>query len=352
MSMFEHFRGHLCHSRVLVTGGTGRVGRHLVTALVQCGAEVVVMSRAVRLAREAFKTAPVEVRFGDITQIDSLPGALEGIDVLFHLASFSPTNPRGSVYEDPAHWPVTVGGTKNLMRAAQAAGCRRVVYFSSIKAMGEEAGSRGYPDDEQTPSLPETLYGRAKLEAETEIIGASKTGDIVGSVLRLPMVYGLDGFGNLARMIDAVARRRFPPFPKLDNHRSAIHVLDAVEASLLCATQEVAAGKTYLVTDGAGYSTRWIYEQICLGLGRDIPHWALPLWCWTSAAWIGTVTERLAKKQMPLTVEALRKLSGNAWFSSKRIQVELGFEPRFGLGPEIRAMAGRYLESAKAERVR
>jgi nucleoside-diphosphate-sugar epimerase len=342
MSLFESFRDQLCGSRVLVTGGSGRVGRHLVSALLECNARVAILSRSHRVALDVFDKGDVEVRAGDLALQDSLDDALAGVEILFHLASFSPLHPRGSIYEDPGHWPVTAEGTKNLVRAAAKAGCGRIVYFSSIKAMGEEAGSRGFPDDETLPCAPETLYGRAKLAAEREIISATEKGLLCGSVIRLPMVYGLDGFGNLARMIDAIARGHFPPFPRLENHRSALHVLDAVQASLLCATHEEAIGKVYLVTDGASYSTRWIYEQICVGLGRDIPRWTLPFWCWELGARLGTVAELLAKRPMPLTLEALRKLSGNAWFSSKRIETELRFRSRFTLGPEIQAMAERY----------
>lgn len=347
MNLFEPFHDRLRGSSVLVTGGTGRVGRHLVTALLECGARVAILTRSPQAAAFVGRN-DIELRIGDLAQNGCLEPALTGIQVLFHLASFSPSHPRGSIYEDPGHWPVTAEGTKNLVRAARVAGCQRIIYFSSIKAMGEEAGSRGYPDDETSTCTPETLYGRAKLAAEKEIIGASEKGNLPGSVLRLPMVYGLDGFGNLARMIDAIARRRFPPFPKLENHRSAVHVLDAVQASLLCATREDAAGKVYLVTDGASYSTRWIYEQICVGLGRDIPPWALPLWCWRLGAALGTIAEHLAKQPMPLTQEALRKLSGNAWFSSERIRSELSFDPKFSLGPEILAMADRYRAATRA----
>jgi len=70
------------------------------------------------------------------------------------------------------------------------------------------------------------------------------------SVLRLPMVYGLEGQGNLALMIAAIARHRFPPWPRHDQRRSAIHVADAVRAALLCAGQPRAAGQVFLVTDG------------------------------------------------------------------------------------------------------
>ena len=333
--------------QVLVTGGTGHIGRRLVSALLTCGADVAVLTRSYRRASGHFRglERPVDIRTGDITQKETLSSTLRGIEIVFHLASFSPgPRAKGSVYQHPAHWQVTAVGTANILDAARAAGCRRLIYFSSVKAMGEEAGSHGYPDDETSCLEPETLYGRSKLAAERSIMSAAANGHIEATVLRLPMVYGLGAAGNLDRMIEGISRRRFPPFPPISNRRSAIHALDAIHAALQAASSSHASGRVYLVTDGEGYSTRWIYEQIHAGLGRKVPRWSLPVWCWKSAATIGTFAEQTLAIRSPLTRESFAKLFGNAWFSSRRIEDELGFHAQFELGSTIRAMAERSLD--------
>jgi UDP-glucose 4-epimerase len=327
---------------VLVTGATGKLGRHLVQALLDAGARVTILTRDPEQARTLWPGALVTCRAGDLGDNASLAAALAGIECVFHLASYSPGPDEADIYEAPAHWTVSAEGTRNLVAAALTSGIRRLVYLSSIKAMGDAAGAGPRPADEMTTPVPDSLYGHAKLEAERQVLTVGGEGGPQTCVLRLPMVYGLAGQGNIARMIDAVARHRFPPWPPIDNRRSAIHVEDAIRAALLAAWHPGAAGQIFLVTDGEHYSTRWLYEQIRLALGLPIPRWTLPLWVLGFAASLGSLGERLTGRAMPLTRSGLSKLTGNAWFSSARIRRELGFQAHHHLSAEIPLMVGDY----------
>jgi UDP-glucose 4-epimerase len=164
--------------------------------------------------------------------------------------------------------------------------------------------------------------------------------------LRLPLVYGPGWKGNLAKMADAVARGRFPPLPRLENRRSLVHVEDVVQALLLAATNPVADGKIYLVTDGRAYSTRQIYEWMCEAAGRRVPAWAVPLRLLRLAAKTGDLIERLTRRSAPINSQRLEKLLGSAWFSSARIERELGFRAQHNLRESIMEMTGH------ADRVR
>jgi len=170
---------------------------------------------------------------------------------------------------------------------------RRLVYLSSIKVMGAAIDTG--PIDETTPPAPDTLYGHAKLAAERSVLAAGAH----VCVLRLPMIYGLTGVGNIARMIKAVARNRFPPWPKIHNRRSSLHVQDLMVAACLVATHPWAGGRTYLVTDGKGYSIRWLYERICLALGRPVPGWTVPYWALATAACGSTWLEKGLHRRLP-----------------------------------------------------
>lgn len=328
--------------RTLVTGATGRVGRTLVAALLGEGVEVSVLTRSPRVATALWPDAAVEVRVGDVTDPAGLAGVCDGIETLFHLASYAPRPDEPDLYNAPSHWPVTAEGTANLVRQALDSGVRRLVYISTVKAMGDRAGAGGQPADEQTRPAPDTLYGRAKLAAEDAVLATTAAG-IAASVLRLPMVYGLDAEGNLARMIAAVAAHRFPPWPRIDNHRSAVHVADAVAAAILVARHPASAGQRYCVTDGRAYSTRWIYERIRLALGWSVPDWGVPLWLLRTAAAGGTLGERLFGRRLPLTLDGLGKLTGDGWFSSAKLERELGFTPRHSLEEEIPRLVRRHL---------
>lgn len=329
---------------VLVTGATGKVGRRLVTALLEGGARVSILTRDPVRARSLWPEGDIDCRSGDLSDVSTLDGVLKGISVVFHLASYSPAPDEPDIYEAPAHWPVTAVGTRNLTVLAEASKISRLVYVSSVKAMGDEIAAQGRPADETMEPQPDSLYGRAKLAAEQSVLELGQSGRIHVAVLRLPMVYGLEGQGNVARMIDAVARGRFPPWPRITNRRSAVHVEDAVQAVLLLAGDPRAAGELYLVTDGRTYSTRWLYEQIRSALGCSIPAWVAPLWVLDAAAAVGTLVERWSGRSMPLTRVGLSKLTGDAWYSSEKIQGTLGFYPKHDLERDIPRMVQAYLK--------
>jgi nucleoside-diphosphate-sugar epimerase len=285
-----------------------------------------------------------------LTDAGSIIAGLHDVDLVFHLASYSPRPNEAKPYDSPAHWSVTAEGTKHLVDAAIAAGVRQLVYVSSVKAMGDTAGANGWPANESTPERPDCLYGRAKLAAEHTIRKAGEAGHMSVSVLRLPMVYGLGGEGNLARMIDAVVRGRFPPWPKVTNRRSAVHVEDVIAAVMLVSTSHRAAGKTYLVTDGREYSTRWMYEQIRIALGLPKQRWTVPLWSLRAGAKLGSAVERLVGRRMPLTTDTLGKLVDDAWYSSQKIREDLSFVSSHRLDTEIPNMVRAYLNRAQPAR--
>jgi nucleoside-diphosphate-sugar epimerase len=331
---------------ILVTGATGQVGRALVSALLHEGESVSVLTRVPESARDLWPDQPVAVRVGDLTEPSSLESVCDGIETVFHLASYAPRSDEPDLYNAPSHWPVTAGGTANLMARVADSSVKRLVYLSTVKAMGDQAGARGRPADETLTPAPDTLYGRAKLAAEQRVLATGQATDIQASVLRLPMVYGLDGKGNLARMIAAIAAGRFPPWPRIDNHRSAIHVADVVDAARLVARHPASDGETYCVTDGRGYSTRWIYERILLALDRPLPRWAVPWWMLQAAAAGGTLGERLLGRRLPLTLDGLAKLTGDAWYSSEKLERMLGFMPRHSLDTEIPRLVRRQADRA------
>ena len=321
---------------VLVTGATGGVGRPLVEALAANGAEIAVLTRSPGTAGRFWPGRAIACRAGDLTRPGSLAGALAGIELVFHLASHRPPAGERQVYEAPAHWTVTAEGTRALLDEALRAGVRRMVLVSSVLAAAGSGGTASRAGAAAKP--PGTLYGRAKRAAEDAVLAAARAGRIEASVLRLPMVYGIPGQGNLERLIDAIARRRCPPWPRIENRRSAVHVDDAAAAAIRLALHPAASAQVYTATDGQGYSTRWLYEQIHRCLGRPLPRWTLPLPLWRLAAGLGSLFERATGRRAPLTRAQLEKLAGDAWFDAEGLTTELGFAPRHRLAETLPAL--------------
>jgi UDP-glucose 4-epimerase len=310
----------------LVTGANGFIGSALCARLSG--------KRRVRALVRSERAGPWDdTVVVDIERDDVPAAALEGVDVVFHLAAHTHALSETRGGDEAAYRRLNVDGTRRILAASRNAGVRRFVLASSVKAIGEGGAEML---DENTPPAPVTPYGKTKLEAEREVLGGGWVPE--PAVLRLSLVYGPGNKGNLTAMIDAVDRGAFPPLPRVANKRSMVHVEDAVDALLLAAGSPEAVGRSFIVTDGRAYSTREMYEWICEGLGRPVPRWSVPPLALRALARLGDLVGLLMGRRWKFDTEGYRKLFGSAWYSNAAIVSTLGFEPRRDLRtamPEI-----------------
>lgn len=151
--------------KALVTGGTGFVGSHVVRALVEAGHEVRVLHRS-SSRLDGLTGLAYESALGDVTDLDALRSASQGVDWVFHVAAVA------DYWRANADWmrAVNVDGTRYVLQAAQEAGVRRVVFTSSAAAIG--LPSDDTPADENTPfnlSPAQFPYGYTKVQAEAVV---------------------------------------------------------------------------------------------------------------------------------------------------------------------------------------
>ena len=299
----------------LITGASGFIGRVLCQQLREQHVKV-------RAGIRQVADGPWdEVVSFDLATQKLQGGALAGFDTIFHLAgkahALSETR-----QDEEEYFRINTEGTGKLLEAAKDAGVRRFVFISSVKAMGEGGG---VCQDENETCRPESPYGKSKLAAERLVLEGGYVPEPV--VLRLSMVYGSSRKGNLPRMIEAVAKGRFPPIPEVGNKRSMIHVEDVVQAALLAAEKSAAVGQTYIVVDGQAYSTRQMYEWICEALDKPVPAWTIPTGALKVLAKVGDSIGRVRGRRFLFDSDALDKLIGSSFYSSEKIQRELGFRP-------------------------
>lgn len=319
----------------LVTGGTGFIGRYLVDALLERGATVTVLSRR----KSTYHGHKYRTIVGDLTRPDTLEGVCQGVKIIFHLGGHAHAVDQSDDSSELLNRQVTVEGTQALLDQSIKAGVSGFLFFSSVKSMGEGGVACL---DEMTDCQPVSAYGKAKREAEKLVLDACRHG-MASTVLRLPMVYGPGCKGNIPRMIEAIARGRFPPLPETGNRRSMVDVRDVVQAALLSTLNPVAACKIYIVTDGQTYSTRQLYEWINDALGRSVPRWTVPLLLLRTAARMGDVIGRISGRRFMIDSDALEKLTGSACYRSERASRELGYRPCHSLRnslPEIVTQTG------------
>ncbi len=294
-----------------MTGAQGFIGLELTRILREQG--YVVRS----LGRHATDNGNHYVH--DLADLECPPALLEGITTVFHLAGKAHDVAKNS-YDAAEYRQVNTEGTRKLLEAARQAGAKRFIFFSSVKAVG-------WIDDqlmdESVTTLADTPYGQSKFAAEQLVLYGGYVPHPV--VIRPCMVYGKADKGNLPRMIKAIKYGLFPPLPETHNRRSMVHVEDVVRAAILAAENPEAAGQIYIVTDGVSYSTRQIYDWIRTALGKPRVNWAIPLGFLKGLAKVGDAVSRIIGRHLPFDSEALEKLTGSAWYSSAKIQRELGF---------------------------
>lgn len=302
--------------RYLVTGGTGFVGRRVLAALARRGDDC-------RSLVRRGSGGPQEVR-ADLADVPALEAACAGIDCVIHCAGYAHAFSAKSGEEARQHWQVNFKGTSNLVEAAGRAGVRRVVFLSSVKAMAEPGEACA---NEDFPGEPGGDYGLAKRAAEVAVMDVGRIYGMHAVNLRLCMVYGAGGRGNLERMGRLVRRGLFPPLPETGNRRSLVHVDDVVAAILSVASDGRAAGRTYIVCGPEAPSGRQLFDALREVAGMKPCAWSVPASLLRLLAAAGDGLGALAGRRLPLNGEVLQRLLGSACYDGSRIQEEIGWKP-------------------------
>lgn len=309
----------------LVTGAGGFIGRRLVAGLRADGQAVRAGARRPQPDDAGAVAASLEDPAG-------LVRACAGVETVFHCAGHAHAWAGGDAL---LHRRVNFEGTQRLAEAAGHAGVRRFVFLSSVKAMGEPGEACA---DEDWPLPPLTPYGQAKRAAEEAVLEAGARYGMHVVNLRLAMVYGPGGRGNLERMAALVRRGWFPPLPETGNRRSLVYVDEVVSAMRLVAHAPAAAGRTWIVADEAAYSGRELYVALRAALGLAPRRHAVPAGGLATVAAIGDRLERLLGRRLPFDSEVLDKLLGSACYSSARLRGELGWQPQVSLVEGLQRM--------------
>jgi nucleoside-diphosphate-sugar epimerase len=251
--------------KIVVTGGAGFIGSHLVDRLVCEGhGEIVILDNLTRgrrgnVAQHANNPA---VRFvqGDIRDYDVMERELRGAELVFHLGAQS--NVMGAVADVDYSFQTNVVGTYHVLKAARAGGVRRVVFTSSREAYGE---ARYLPVDEGHPLDSKNTYGASKVAGEMYARVFHNNFGLQTAVLRLANVYGPRDVG---RVIPLWLERAFGGQDLVVyGGQQLIDFIwvDTVVQALLCAADVDIVGQPINVGSGQGTPILTLAERI-LGL--------------------------------------------------------------------------------------
>lgn len=310
-----------------VTGATGVVGPVLVGNLLERGYKVRALSRRPIASNES--PDGLEIIQGDLSDKEVLKRAVEGVDIVFHLAAKLHINNPDPALKDE-YRQVNVDGTKTLFDIAKSATVERFVYFSSIAVYGKSVSRGMITEDDEV--FPDTLYAETKHEGEQFVLNTfDKTENPFGVVLRLAAVYGKGMKGNYPRLVNALKKKRYVHIGDGTNRRTLVHVKDVARAAIIAAEHSSAAGKIYNVTDGAVYSLKEIIETICKVLEISPPRFRLPEKPVRMLA--GAIEDAFAliSKRAPVNRATIDKLLEDIAVSGDKMKAEVGFQSEYDL---------------------
>jgi dihydroflavonol-4-reductase len=235
--------------KALVTGGTGFVGSHLVRLLNQEGHSARVLHRKTSKLN-ALEGTTYESAYGDVTELEALRLACEGVDVVFHVAAVA------DYWRADANYmlEVNVEGTRKVLQAARQNGVRRVIFTSSAAAIGFLDDR---PSDEDVPfnmSAKQFPYGYSKVLAESVVKEAMQHGQDI--VILNPVVIMGPGDLNMISGSFIVQMKRFGMFtPSTSGGVSVIDVRDVARYHLEAVTKGVTGERYVLATENYKYDT-------------------------------------------------------------------------------------------------
>lgn len=264
------------NARILLVGGAGLIGSHLAERLLRENpAEVVIYDTFFRGSMENLEVAMRDPRVtvhrmkGDVMQHDVLSEAVQGMDVVFHLAALGLLH---GVEFPRATWEVCVNGTLNVAEACVQHGVKRLVSSSSASVYGD---ALHVPMDEEHPYNNTTLYGAAKIAGEHLLRSYHHNGGLDYVALRYFNVYGdrQDYQGAYMQLVMKVLDRidqGLPPIVFGDGSQcyDFVHVTDIAEANV-CAAKAGATDDFFNVCTGTGTSLKEMVELLLELTGRQ-----------------------------------------------------------------------------------
>ena len=313
-----------------MTGANGFVGHALCAGAAARGMQV-----RGSIRHQCDLPAGVErVVVGEIDEKTNWWGALNGCDIVMHLAA------RAHVMHESAKNPleefrrVNVQGTEHLARNAVTSGVKRFVYVSSIKVNGEETlGGKSYA--ERDMPMPQDAYGVSKWEAEQVLHRVAEETGLEVVIVRPPLVYGAGVKGNFAQLLSVLMRGIPLPLASIRNQRDLIYVGNLVDALIACATHPAAVGQTYLVSDGEGVSTPDLIRNLAQALGKFNLVFPFPIYVMRFCAGL------FGKSA------AVDRLTQSLQIDSSKIRKELSWKPPCTMQQGLQATADWYLQSIK-----
>ena len=308
--------------KILVTGGTGFIGSHLVEALLKRGDQVRCLLRKTGDLKW-LKGLPIELAVGDCRDETSLKEAVREVDQVVHLAGIT------KALKEKNYFEINALGTKNLIQACLQNNPRlqKFIYLSSQAAAGP--CWNGNKKKESDPCEPISPYGQSKrMGEELALVHAQ---DLPLLILRPCAVYG-PRERDIYTFFRLVSRRVNPCLFGKDQHISLCYVDDIVQAILLATESQVPSGEIFFLSDGQDYRLKEVGEIVAQAMGVHAICLRVPAWAITGMASFSEYFSKLSRKPPLLNKGKVEEVVQKNWVCDiTKAKNVLGFQPNISL---------------------
>jgi nucleoside-diphosphate-sugar epimerase len=322
--------------RILVTGGTGFTGSHLVRRLLDKGHKVLVLDKQEGLFHEELKARGARVESGDIRDQNLVHKLVKGCEVVHHIAAaFRQLNVPDRYYRG-----VNVEGTRYLLDAAHRFQVRRFIYCST---QGVHGHIQNPPGNEQSPIAPEDYYQLTKFEGE-RVVQEYVAKGLEAVILRPTAIYGPGDPGRFLILFRLVKRGSFLMFGDGTTFYHPVYIDNLVDAFERAAEAEGIRGETYLIGDERYYSLNELVRHVAEVMGIPVQIRHLPFWPLFSVAWACEMVCKPLRLTPPIfrrRVDWFRQVRA---FSIEKARKDLNYQPKIGLKEGLAETARWYRE--------
>jgi nucleoside-diphosphate-sugar epimerase len=321
--------------RALVTGAAGFIGAHCVRFLAARNWRVRALD--IHPAPNDFKSLDVEFARADLRDSSTLTASLQGVDVVFHLASVH-LDVGASFAEFEA---VNVGAVAALVAACAVAKVRRLVHVSSVGVYGHVEHP---PADESAPLHPENDYERTKRAGEDAAREAAKRHGVDLVIVRPSWVYGI-GCPRTEKLIGALRRGRFFYIGAARNLRHPVFISDFLEGMWLAANvSEPLAGATFNIAGPRWMTVQEMVTTFAAAIDARPPTLRIPRSVGYAAGWAAELVGAVLKINPPISRRTLAFFENDNAFDISAARTRLKYEPRIELLDGVR----RVLQASSA----
>jgi nucleoside-diphosphate-sugar epimerase len=308
--------------KILVTGGTGFVGSHLVEKLLTQDHSVVCLVRDQSKAERLFTREKPQFVVGDLDATDALSTAARGVEAVFHVAGLTAARSRADFHR------VNVQGTQTLVRivAAKAKDVQRFVHVSSLAACGPTPD--GVAANASSKPQPVSQYGWSKLAGEEAV----RRSDLPWVIIRPPTVYGPRDT-ELFRIFKLARTGLVPVLGTGEQSNSFVYIADLVDALAACLNAPEKA--TYFPSHPGIYTQRELVHHVSRALSEGATSArviGVPELVARSSLWLTGTFARLLGRATLLNADRANDFLASAWVcSSAELERDTGWRPETDL---------------------